>query len=164
MMDATAKNNKGALTGWHIGLVFCAFFAVVFGMNGVFLAAALRTNSGVVAVEPYRKGLDYNRRIEADALQRALGWHAEANFDGARLTVAIKADNAASIGGLTVEATVGRPATMAENISIKLIESSPGRYVAETPLTGSGAFIADVVARDGSGDIFRIRRRLWLAP
>jgi nitrogen fixation protein FixH len=158
------KPKTSALTGLHVALAFVSFFAVVFGMNGVFLAAALRTNAGVVAVEPYRKGLDYNRRIEADHRQNALGWRVKTNLDGARLAVEIQADNAASIAGLAVDATVGRPATMSENISLKLIETSPGLFVAATPIAGSGAFIADVVARDGSGDIFRIRRRLWLEP
>ena len=36
--------------------------------------SALSTHTGLVANEPYRKGLHYNERIEADERQARLGW------------------------------------------------------------------------------------------
>ena len=35
---------------------------------------AMSTHTGLVANEPYRKGLHYNDRIDADARQARLGW------------------------------------------------------------------------------------------
>ena len=64
------------LTGRHVLVVVVLFFGIVFAVNGVLLWKALSTHSGVVAQEPYRKGLAYNTRIAADARQAALGWSA----------------------------------------------------------------------------------------
>ena len=43
----------------------------MFAVNGAMIYSALSTYSGVVATEPYRKGLHYNERILADERQRA---------------------------------------------------------------------------------------------
>ena len=51
-----------------------AFFASIFTVNGVMIYSALSTYTGLVANEPYRKGLHYNERIAADARQIRLGW------------------------------------------------------------------------------------------
>ena len=54
--------------------VFLGFFATVFVVNGAMIYSAVSTHSGLVANEPYRKGLHYNERIAADERQARLGW------------------------------------------------------------------------------------------
>ena len=54
--------------------VFLAFFAAVFVVNGAMIYSAVSTYTGLVANEPYRKGLHYNERIAADERQARLGW------------------------------------------------------------------------------------------
>ena len=68
------------LKGAHVLATLLTFFGVVFAVNGVLVFEALKTHSGVVAQEPYRKGLAYNERIAADELQSALGWKADLGF------------------------------------------------------------------------------------
>ena len=51
--------------------VFLGFFGVVFVVNGAMIYSAVSTHSGLVANEPYRKGLHYNERIDADERQAA---------------------------------------------------------------------------------------------
>ena len=58
------------LDGRHVLMMLFAFFGVIFAVNGYFLFSALSTHTGVVAVEPYRKGLAYNH---ADRRRRTAG-------------------------------------------------------------------------------------------
>ncbi len=61
-------------------MLLIAFFGVIFAVNGYFLYSALSTHTGVVAIEPYRKGLAYNERIAADERQKALGWQRQTSL------------------------------------------------------------------------------------
>jgi len=69
----TAPRRPG-LRGGHVLGIFLGFFAAVFVVNGAMIYSAVTTHSGLVANEPYRKGLHYNERIAADRRQASLGW------------------------------------------------------------------------------------------
>ncbi len=73
-MTMKSSSTGATLTGRHVLIGFISFFAVVFAANGVILYEALATRTGIVAEEPYIKGLKYNQRIDAEAQQAALGW------------------------------------------------------------------------------------------
>ena len=68
-----APRQQG-LRGRHVLWAFLGFFATVFVVNGAMIYSAVSTHSGLVANEPYRKGLHYNERIAADERQARLGW------------------------------------------------------------------------------------------
>ena len=78
---AHASNGERVITGRMVLFGLIAFFGVVFAVNGTMLALALKTNTGMVANEPYRKGLKYNERIAAEERQQALGWKSEITVD-----------------------------------------------------------------------------------
>ena len=61
----TAPRQQQGLRGRHVLWVFLGFFATVFVVNGAMIYSAVSTYSGLVANEPYRKGLHYNERIAA---------------------------------------------------------------------------------------------------
>ena len=69
----TRRRQQG-LRGRHVLVVFLGFFAAVFLVNGAMIYSAVSTHTGLVANEPYRKGLHYNERIAADERQARLGW------------------------------------------------------------------------------------------
>ncbi len=75
MVQSMDRNR--VLTGRHVALTFAGFFGVVFAVNIYFVTVALSTHTGVVANEPYRKGLKYNERIAASEQQESLGWKDE---------------------------------------------------------------------------------------
>src|SRR5688572_2876208 len=79
------------LRGGHVLAAFLAFFGVIFAVNGVFLYMALSTHTGLVAQEPYRKGLHYNDRIAAAERQQALGWTSDLRLapESGALTLAL---------------------------------------------------------------------------
>jgi nitrogen fixation protein FixH len=161
------------ITGRHVLLALIAFFGAIFAVNGVLLWQALSTHSGLVAHEPYRKGLAYNQRIAADERQEGLAWTPVVEIER-RGAIAVTLSDAEGrpVTGLRLDGTIGRPATMRQDISVRLEERSPGRYVAHMAALEPGAWIVGIEARlEGAGlasagdaPIYRLRRRLWLDP
>ena len=165
-----APREKG-LTGRHVLIAFLSFFGVIFAVNGVLLHRALSTHGGVVANEPYMKGLEYNRRIEADERQAQLGWNANTALTRAgQVTVAFADTEGRPVRGLAVTGVLGRPAANAEDVSMRFSETAPGLYVASAGGIDPGTWLlsveADRNAPGATGDTpeYRLKRRLWLAP
>jgi nitrogen fixation protein FixH len=156
------------LTGGRVLTLILAFFGVVFTVNGYLVVAALSTNSGVVAIEPYRKGLAYNSRITADERQTELGWQATVTVTrSGGATVALTNRDGRPVPHLLVHAMIGRPATELFDHQLAFTETAPGLYSAATTALDGGNWIASVEARlanSGADTTFRVRRRLWLAP
>jgi nitrogen fixation protein FixH len=132
------------------------------------MAVALSTHSGVVANEPYRKGLKYNERIEASDRQAKLGWTEEIAFspDHKHLVTTIHDRAGEPVRRLTLSAVLGRPATTREDQTLSFTETAPGRYEARVSVADDGAFVASLEAFDpgqqDAGAVFRGRQRLWL--
>lgn len=158
-------------TGRMALALFVGFFAVVFAVNGYMMRMALKTHSGLVANEPYRKGLKYNERIAADAMQAELGWSSDISFspDARRLVVRLADPKGEAVDGMKLRAQLGRPSTSLQDLELDLVPVAPGRYESVLPdRFEAGVYIAslDVAApRGGEHDVvYRARRRLWLKP
>jgi nitrogen fixation protein FixH len=163
----SARKREG-LAGRHVLGLLLAFFGAVFVVNGALIYEAVRTNSGLVANEPYRKGLHYNARIAADERQAQLGWRdsLDVTREGA-VALVLKDGTGQPVAGLKVETVLGRPATNREDLRVALIEVAPGRYEAHTPPLAAGNWVVALEARaagDAEEPIYRTRRRLWLSP
>lgn len=163
--------REGSIDGRTVLLTFLGFFAVIFAVNGLLLYYAVATHSGVVAQEPYRKGLAYNDRIAADARQSELGWSftIDATMAG-RITLLLADEQAKPVPGLVVAGSIGRPVSSHGERRLAFVEAEPGRYVAESGTLEPGNWQADVHAKratlsTASDDpVYRARRRLWLKP
>lgn len=174
MMTASGKTQGKELTGRSVLMMFVGFFAVVFVANGIFLYTALSTRSGMVANEPYRKGLKYNERIAADQRQSELGWTSDIALSGDDktgvpkvLAVSLTTSTGVPVTGMAVSGKVGRPATDRDDRDIQFAETAPGRYETAFPENAPGAYIADIlIAENQDGGeasiVYRARRRLWL--
>lgn len=162
------KPDEWQLTGRHVLAMFVAFFGVVFAVNGYFLAHAISTYTGVVSLEPYRKGLAYNERIAANERQTALGWTDQVRIEeGGVLALTISTATGGAVSGLHVTAQVGRPSTAVVDRTVRFIDQGRGRYVADTGLLEPGNWIVAVEARGSAADAepkYRARRRLWQTP
>jgi nitrogen fixation protein FixH len=162
------RRRQPGVGGRHALMVVLGFFGVVFLVNGVMIYSALSTHTGLVANEPYRKGLHYNERIEADERQARLGWSdsVEIGRDG-RVTFLVSHHDGRPVTGLQVEAVLVRPSTNRHDIKLKLAESAPGRYGTQTAPLGEGSWLIAAEARiDARAEdpIYRTRRRVWLKP
>ena len=155
------------LQGRHVLGAFIAFFGTIFAVNGALIYSALSTHTGVVANEPYRKGLAYNERISADERQARLGWTEtlEVGRDG-HVTLVLAERDGRAVRGLKVEGLLGRPATNRYDVNLALVETAPGRYEAQTATVAEGSWLITLEARAQAGaePIYRARRRLWLKP
>lgn len=160
------------IEGKHVLLAMLAFFGIVFAVNGVLLYQALHTHSGLVAQEPYRKGLHYNERIAASDRQAALGWTSELSVpaDGS-VRLALRDSSGQPVSGLAITGRLGRPADARTDVRLAFAETAPGQYAVATGAIEPGAWQIDIEVRDtarsqaSAGDpVYRERRRLWLKP
>lgn len=160
------------LTGRHILFAFIGFFGVIFLVNGYFLYSALRTYTGVVADEPYRKGLEYNKRIDAERRQTALGWQHDVVLEkSGELRVSVRDQSGAPVGALMIEASLGRPSTRAYDVRLDLVDSGPGEYSATAAPLEAGNWVVGLdikrqsaTSADQQETVYRAKERLWLRP
>jgi nitrogen fixation protein FixH len=156
------------LTGRHVLMMFIAFFAVVFAVNFYFLKSALSTHTGIVSVEPYRKGLHYNDRIAAGERQTALGWQDSSELDAnGKIQVTMKDASGAPVAGLKLIGAIIRPSTERFDQPLRFVESEVGRYTADTKGLTSGNWVLALEARSSAIEqepSYRSRRRLWVKP
>lgn len=159
--------REQGLKGSHVLATFLAFFGVIFLVNGSLIYKAIGTNAGLVANEPYRKGLHYNERIAAAERQERLHWSdGVALARSGDLEIAIADRDGKPVTGLALTAVVGRPATNREDKPLQLKEAAPGTYVAVAGELAAGAWLLSFEAfEDAAGEpVYRARRRLWLKP
>jgi nitrogen fixation protein FixH len=165
MMTALFREGeRKPLQGLHVLWSMVAFFGVIFAVNGYFLYAALSTHTGLVAQEPYRKGLAYNERIAASERQALLGWTDDVAFEDGRLVVRLRRDEHVPVSGQIAHVVVGRPATVDFDRSIALKETAPGVYTSDAVDLAGGNWVANLDVRASPRDepTYRARRRLWL--
>lgn len=160
-MSAPLPSTRPPFTvkGWHVAAGVVAFFAVVIGVDTVFLTLAYRTHPGQVAPRPYEAGLIYNAELERQRTQAALGWRAAAEAGPDGLIVVMQDRDGVPLSGLKVTAVLQRPATEQGRSEMVLTEAAPGRYGgARAGL--SGAWDTRIEARADSGPTFVAERRL----
>ncbi|MEM8744520.1 MAG: FixH family protein [Pseudomonadota bacterium] len=163
----TAKNNSSKpLTGRHVFLGLVGFFGVMLIANGIFLYYALGTFNGFETKNAYKRGLNYNARISADAAQSARGWQAVAGHDSGtgELLLEVRDRSGAGLAGLTISGEIRRPVTDREDQAVSFRETSPARYTAPAKLT-AGQWVLSVEMREpgAAGEpSFRLKKRLWV--
>jgi nitrogen fixation protein FixH len=165
-VDPLRSARLRPLHGAHVLAIVVAFFAVVVVVNGAMIYAALSTHTGLVASEPYRKGLHYNERIAANVRQSGLGWLETLSVrrDG-HVAFTLAASDGRPITGLRVLGMLGRPSTDRHDIALALSEAAPGRYEAHTQPLADGMWLIELDARRNAAaedPVYRTRKRLWL--
>ncbi len=161
-----AAPAPGGLRGRHVALIFFSFFAIIFIVNGAMMYSAITTHTGIVANEPYRKGLHYNERIADDERQAKLGWSDDVTIarDG-RIAITLFAEQSRPVSGMKVAAQIGRPSTNCFDARVDFRETMPGRYEAQAGALEAGAWIIALEVRtdrNAADAVYRMRRRLWL--
>lgn len=169
-MSTAGEHDPPRIKGWHVLAGMIAFFGVIFAVNGVFLYQALSTHTGVIASEPYRKGLAYNERIAEEARQLELGWRDELTLAPAGDRVTLKLTDSAGrpVGGLKIAGLIGRPSTTEHDIQLELGEQPAGIYAATVPALAAGTWLVSLEASEltagGERIVWRTRTRLWRTP
>jgi nitrogen fixation protein FixH len=156
-MSAVAKPWR--VTGWHVLAGVTAFFVLVVGLDIWFATLAYRSFPGEDSKNPYEAGIAYNRTLARRAAEARLGWMVSdvKLADGVALRPVDSHGD--PLTGLTVSATLVRPATEADKRLISLKETSPGLYEARG-LNLAGAWDMTATLTDGQGRQFEAERRL----
>lgn len=148
-----------------IPYVFVVGMAIVFAMNAALVWFALSTWTGLVAERPYERGVAYNRVLEAEARQAALGWRAEIAFtprpgatNAGTIAITILDHEAKGLAGLVVEVSVERPLENLAPIRLEPVYAGAGRYVAEVELPRRGQWNVSVHAAQGGDSLIAVNR------
>ncbi len=158
MTDMT-QPPRFTIKGHHVLIAFVLFFGVIAALDGLFISLALRTFSGQVAKNPYEAGLLYDRTLETRAIQAKLGWTATLAASETGVLELVVTDRAGKgVDGLSVEATLKRPATDDGAQTATLKGLGDGRYSADASL--SGAWDITVIANGPQGERFEAGRRV----
>ena len=163
-MTALAKPQVRELKGWHVLIMFLAFFGVMLGVNIYMVVQAVRPFPGEVNSRPYEAGLAYNRPLKAMATERALGWRArvdaiETTASGTRIIVRWSDASAQPLAGAMLKGKIVRPATEAQNHDLVFKETEPGVYAAVVK-AAPGAWDLSVTATDVHGEHRTAERRV----
>lgn len=162
---AQAGSTRGGFTGWHALAILCAFFALMFAVNGVFVYFAVTTFTGVETVDAYRKGLAYNETL-SDA-RRLQGFELSGTLSQAddRLVVEVLHKDGKPVSGLKLDGKVGRPSTDTFDRKVAFEEIKAGRYRTEKLGLPQGNWIVAIEGVDANSRAprLRIKERLWLS-
>lgn len=140
------------LTGRHVLAITLAAFGVIIAVNVLMAVKAVRTFPGLEVANSYVASQSFDRDR---AVQTALGWRVEADYDGKELVLAIRdaQGHPARIRDLAV--TVGRPTFVADDQHPQMSYRG-GLYRAPLVLA-PGLWNIHVVATAWDGTPFRQR-------
>lgn len=165
----TQGRAERKITGRTVLFWMIGFFTVIFIANAIFLHLAWKSFPGVVTETAYEDGLAYNDAIAASREQAARDWSVSgeierAGAEAARVAVVAKDADGAPLSGLTVTATLQRPASPEAPVVVVLSEGETGRYQAMVNDLAAGNWILDLEALGGrEGETFKSRNRVFLS-
>lgn len=143
------------VTGKDVLWGFIAFFALIFAANATLVFLAMDSWTGLETEQSYSKGLAYNRILDADLRQRALGWHgsvvATSLPEGrARVHVGMSDKGGGALDGLVVTANFIRPTHHGHDFIQVLRAVGGGSYEAEFALPLQGQWDVRILASRGN--------------
>ena len=155
-------HGRGKLIPW----LFVAFFVLILAVNGIMVWFALDSWTGLASNQAYDNGLTYNRNLEAERRQEALGWRpelraeADAQLHGQAELVLADAQGQPLVGA-TVTMQLERPTSEGADIAVALTTAGSGVYHGAFALPLPGVWTAHVTIRRGDA-LFVHEQRLVL--
>ncbi|MGX9354938.1 FixH family protein [Roseobacteraceae bacterium S113] len=100
-----SQNDTFELRGWHVGLIFSSFFAVIITVNIALAYSAVSTFPGIEVKNSYVASQSFDARRTQ---QKSLGWHVKVETLEGGITVAITDVAGAPVQVARIEAILGR--------------------------------------------------------
>lgn len=156
------SRSKRSLIPW----IFVGAMAVVVIVNAVMITFAIRSWTGLVVEKPYERGVAYNRVLEAQHRQDALGWHVTVKAGGeadgqGRIRLIATGPDGKPLEGLSLTAVLVRPIDLLPDVPVAFRVTGPGAYAAEARPSKPGQWDLKIEAERG-GDRFHLVQRLVL--
>lgn len=159
-MTVQSAPPRQGITGWHVLGGITAFFVVIVGLDIWFAVLAYRTAPGQTAKDPYEAGLHYQQTLKETQRELAVGWQArvEQAADGG-VELVMTDHQGQPLDGLSIEASLTRPATQRGKVSARFEGLGGGRYrLKDRP--SPGAWDLEAVASNSAGGRLALSRRL----
>lgn len=158
-------NGPKQLTGRMVLFCLIGFFAVVAGVNGIMISAAISTFGGVETANAYQAGLTFEREIAAADAQRALHWRVEATVapaSGAAF-IELKVEDAERhpVADLSASGRLTHPADARADHVVVFGQAAPGQFRGEASAAPGQWMLEIVLSRNGE-PLFRSRNRVYL--
>lgn len=165
-MTMVSKPEGTRKSGW-IPWVFVGCMLVVVVVNAVMVTMAVRSWSGLVVTKPYERGVQYNKVLDAQQRQDALGWTFVSayevtgeGYDGRVLVRAVGADGR-PLDGLDIQGKLVRPIERMDPVELSFEAVGDGRYVARTSVPKPGQWELRARIEQG-GDAYVLAERLMV--
>jgi nitrogen fixation protein FixH len=156
---AVAKAER-PITGWHVLIIFVAFFGVVIAVNFTLAWNAVHSFPGLEVDNGYIASQSFDAEMAA---QKGLHWQLKPHYDPTtnelRLTFSDAKGAPVTLGSLAV--LVGRPTETTDDVT-PVFALKDGVYVAPVALH-LGKWMMAVDARAQDGTIFRQRITLYVS-
>lgn len=140
------------LTGKHVLLITLAAFGVIIAVNITMAVKAVGTFPGLEVKNSYIASQGFDRERAA---QTALGWTADAHYDGSTLTLAIMQQDGTPARVKNLDVTIGRPTHTRSDQKPEFIYRE-GAFHAPLALS-AGVWNIHVIATAPDGTPFRQR-------
>jgi nitrogen fixation protein FixH len=145
--------RPGKVTGWTVLGCLVAFFAVVMGVNGFMIRAAVTTFGGVETESSYQAGLAFSRELKAAQAQEARHWDVRAHVTpgNERQWIEITARDARGqpLIGLTAVVRFNHPTDRRADVDMTPREVTPGRFAGSAaPAAGQWDLVIELLSGD----------------
>jgi nitrogen fixation protein FixH len=159
---------RTASRGWIWPVAIVALLAGSAGANIGFMLIASRDASFAVEPDYYRKAVNWDRTMEQQRVNGALGWTAAAALERtgrgqARLAVRLLDRTGAPVDGASVEVEGFASARAGNRLAARLAATGDGQYAAALPAGRPGLWEIRLRATRG-GDVFTRTMTAELAP
>ncbi|WP_430417376.1 FixH family protein [Parasphingorhabdus sp.] len=120
---------KKKITGFHVTLMFVAFFGVIMAVNFLMAGLALGSFSGTVVDNSYVASQKYNEWLEEGRKQAAYGWTvSEPSRSADRLQISVLGSEDAPLSNARINALAEHPVGRTEGVNLTFEETAPGQY------------------------------------
>ncbi len=154
------------VTGRTVLVWLVAFFAIVAGVNGVMIRAAVSTFGGLETESSYQAGLVFAREAADARAQDARHWRVDARLSAVRngatdLVIDARDADGRPLAGLAAAARLVHPTDQRDDPAVALAETQPGEFRGVAPAAAGQWDLVIELARDGNR-VFRSKNRVML--
>ncbi|QJB70496.1 FixH family protein [Parasphingorhabdus halotolerans] len=129
------NRTKKTITGFHVTLMFVAFFGVIMAVNFLMAGLALGSFSGTVVDNSYVASQKYNQWLEESRKEAAHGWTVnEPVRVSDRLQMSVTGSSDTALSDATITAIAEHPVGRTEALSLTFEEKMPGQYTSNEAL------------------------------
>ncbi|MFC7290520.1 FixH family protein [Hirschia litorea] len=149
------------ITGYHVLFILLSFFAIVFGVNALFITKAISSFPGETSKKSYLQGINYNETLEENQKQNLLGWTAQIGVTQSNspkttkhLVSAFYDQEKQALRDLDVTAHLVQFSNDHLTFETQLSKDSIGNYSADLKMIPSGRWRVSLKAVSNSGETF----------